>query len=53
MFVTKCDICREEISYPNQINLDYNGPNPKHLAFCLACGEGLVSFLNKHELLHN
>ena len=53
MFITKCDICQEEVSYPNQINLDYRGTSSKNFAFCLACGEPLANFLKKHELLAN
>ena len=51
MFLTKCDLCQEEISYPNEVNLSYHGPNSKNLAFCLECAEPIVKFLVKHELI--
>ena len=50
MFITKSDICHEEINYPNQINLDYRGDHPKPFAFCLACSETLINFLKKQNL---
>lgn len=53
MFVTKCDICKDEINYPNEINISYRGPHSKNLAFCLECAEPLVTFLTNHELINN